>query len=111
MHFIQQPLQELQGVVLLGALVLGPVPLHHLLERGTQFGAVLARPKGLQHQRQLFRDLPFGAVLLGVQFVPPDQIVFVPIVVMSNVKFDLFYLFFIMYCKYWITSCGISTIL
>lgn len=44
MHFVQKPLKELESVVLLGPLVLGPVPFHHLLEVGAEVGAVLAGP-------------------------------------------------------------------
>lgn len=77
MHFIQQPLQELQSVVLLGALVLGPMPLHHLLEGRAQLRAVLAGPEGLQHEGQLLGDFALGAVLFRVELVPPGQVVLV----------------------------------
>lgn len=78
MHLVQQPLEELEGVVLLGALVLGPVPLHRLLEGGAQLRAVLAGPEGLQHQRELLGHLAPRAELLRVELVPPAQVLLVP---------------------------------
>lgn len=78
-HLVQEPLEELEGVVLLVALVLGAVPLHHLLEAGAQFWAVLAGPEGLQEEGQLLGDLALGTELLRVELVAPGQVHLVPV--------------------------------
>lgn len=73
-HLVEQPQEELLGVVLQIAAVLTAVLVDDALERGAHLRIVLAAPDGLEQQGELLGDLAPGAVLLRVELVAARQI-------------------------------------
>jgi len=73
-HLVEEPEEELLGVVLQITAVLAAVLVDDALKRGAHLRVILTAPDGLEQQRELLGDLAPGAVLLRVELVAPRQV-------------------------------------